>query len=246
MYHVNKGYEIAYLNPIIFYRPVEFSKQSNKANALMGVNLRVTSKYLVFYGQFLLDDLNVSRHKSSNDSYSGGFFQNKYGYQIGLKGTLKDVDFLVEYNQVQPYTYGHRTVLQNYAHMNQALAHPLGANFRELINLFQMKKGKWIYKLKSIVSSVGLDSLDTHYGQNIFASDYQATTGGQDSYGNFNGQGVRTTILSCQAEISYAFSHFDIFSSFYYRYMNSDILDYNKSYYSIGIRTFPFSSFEDY
>ena len=27
---VYKGFELAYLNPVIFYRPVEFSKHSNK------------------------------------------------------------------------------------------------------------------------------------------------------------------------------------------------------------------------
>ena len=34
----NRGYEISYLNPIIFYRPVEYSMGSNKGNALMGLN----------------------------------------------------------------------------------------------------------------------------------------------------------------------------------------------------------------
>ena len=35
----NIGYEISYLNPIIFYRPIEFSLGSNKGNALLGVDL---------------------------------------------------------------------------------------------------------------------------------------------------------------------------------------------------------------
>ena len=56
-------------------------------------------------------------------------FQNKFGYQIGLKARFPNSVFLIEYNQVQPYTYGHRTILQNYSHLNQALAHPM-ENFK--------------------------------------------------------------------------------------------------------------------
>ncbi len=243
---INKGYEFAYFNPVIFYRPVEFSKQSNKGNALMGASFNAIFKNTILYGQFILDDLNISRRKDGDENYASGFFQNKYGYQLGLKSTINDVKCLIEYNQVQPYTYGHRTILQNYSHMSQALAHPLGANFKELINILEIRKGRWTYKIKTILAVVGLDSLDTHYGQNIFLSDYAASNGGQNSYGNFNGQGVRTTIASFQAEASFKLKLFDIFGSVYYRTKNSDLLDQNLIFYSLGLRTFPFSSFQDY
>ena len=242
----NKGYELAYLNPVIFYRPVEFSKHSSKGNALMGANFNVTFKNIILYGQFMLDDLNISRQEDRDDNYGEGFFQNKYGYQLGLKGKIKDVKYLIEYNHVQPYAYGHRTILQNYSHMNQALAHPLGANFKELINIFEIKKGKWTYKIKTMLARVGLDSLGTHYGQNIFESDFEASNGGQHSYGNFNGQGVSTTILSFQPEVSFKLKWFDLFGSVYYRTKKSDLLDQTLIFYSVGLRTFPFSSFQDY
>jgi len=243
---VNKGYELAYLNPVIFYRPVEFSKQSSKGNALMGVDFNIKFSCLTFYSQFMLDDLNISRQKDQDENYSGGFFQNKYGYQLGLKGQIRALKYLLEYNQVQPYTYGHRTILQNYSHMNQALAHPLGANFKELINTLEIKQGKWTYKIKTMFACVGLDSLDTHYGQNIFESDLEASNGGQYSYGNFNGQGVRTAIFSLQPEISFKLRWFDVFGLVYYRTKRSDLLDQNFLFFSVGLRTFPFSSFPDY
>ena len=242
----NTGYEFAYLNPLIFYRPVEFSKQSNKGNALMGANFNARFNSTILYGQFMLDDLNISRQKDRDDNYEEGFFQNKYAYQIGIKGEINDVKFLIEYNQVRPYTYGHRTILQNYSHMNQALAHPLGANFKELINILEIKNGKWTYKIKSMLAFVGLDSIGSHYGQNIFESDLEASTGGQTSYGNFNGQGVSTTILSFQSELSFKFKGFDLFSSIYYRTKKSDLLDQTLLFYSLGLRTFPFSYFQDY
>ena len=243
---VHNGYELAYLNPIIFYRPVEFSKKSNKGNALMGANFKLECQTLMLYGQFVLDDLNISRRKDSDQNYQDGFFQNKFGCQLGVKAKIKGVDFLLEYNQVQPYTYGHRTILQNYSHMNQALAHPLGANFKELVNIFKVRNGKWTYQIKTIFAKVGLDSVDTHYGQNIFESDLEASTGGQYSYGNFNGQGVSTDILSFQPEVSFKFQGFDLFCSVYYRIKESDLLNQTSAFYSLGIRTFPFPAFQDY
>ena len=243
---VNTGYELAYLNPVIFYRPVEFSKHSNQGNALIGANFNATFNNSMLYGQFLLDDLNISRQKDADSNYKEGFFQNKYAYQLGLKGKINNISYLIEYNHVQPYTYGHRTILQNYSHMNQALAHPLGANFKELINILEIRIGNWTYKIKTMFVNIGLDSLTTHYGQNIFESDYEASTGGQTSYGNFNGQGVSTALLSLQPEVSFKLKWFDVFGLVYYRTKKSDLLDQTLIFYSVGLRTFPFISFQDY
>ena len=243
---VNTGYEIAYLNPVIFYRPVEFSKQSSKGNALMGANFNARLKNTMIYGQIVLDDLNISRQKDTDENYTGGFFQNKYGFQFGIRYKNKGFNSLFEYNQVQPYTYGHRTILQNYSHSNQALAHPLGANFKEFIGLLELSNKRLTYKVKSIFTRVGLDSLNTHYGQNIFESDLDASTGGQYSYGNFNGQGVSTLIFSLQSELSYKLKDLDLFCSLLFRKKISDIHDQKVFFFSIGLRTFLFSNLPDY
>ncbi|GIS08383.1 MAG: hypothetical protein CM15mP112_04950 [Flavobacteriales bacterium] len=165
----NIGYEIGYLNPIIFYRPIEFSMGSDKGNALMGLNLTLKIKNHKFYGQFLLDDLNISRQKDSDkENYSSGFFQNKYGYQLGARFSYKNLNYNLEYNQVQPYTYAHKIPFQNYSHMNQSLAHPLGANFKEVINIVKFKKDNFLFSLSSKLIKIGLDSVASHFGQNIF------------------------------------------------------------------------------
>ena len=208
----------------------------------MGVNANATFNTTVLYGQAVLDDLNISRQKDSyEEDYEEGFFQNKFGFQIGVKTKYKGVDLLAEYNQVQPYTYGHRTILQNYSHMNQALAHPLGANFKEFVFSFSYRKNKWMYSTKVTTAKVGLDSLDTHYGQNIFESDYEASTGGQHSYGNFNGQGFLTQLNSMYAEISYDYKGFDIFASVFYKTKKSDLVDQTSLFYSLGLFLLGFS-----
>ena len=243
---VYKGFELAYLNPVIFYRPVEFSKHSNKGNALMGATFSLNYGNFVFFSQFLLDDLNLSRQKDADESYASGFFQNKFGYQLGFKGKINSFDFLFEFNQVQPYTYAHKTVLQNYSHMNQALAHPYGANFKEFVNVFKYNNKKWNYKLTGKYVLIGLDSIDTHYGQNIFFSDFDASTGGQYSYGNYNGQGVKTKVLSIETEIAYKLEWFTVFGNMYFRLQNSDLFEENIALCTIGIRTFLFSKYKYY
>ena len=242
----NNGFELAYFNPVIFYRPVEFSKQSNKANALMGITSNVTISNFSIYTQFLLDDLNISRQRDSDDNYEGGFFQNKFGYQIGLKASFPNSVLLIEYNQVQPYTYGHRTVLQNYSHLNQALAHPMGANFRELIFLYELRLNNWEFKFTNIFNRVGLDSLNTHYGQNIFESDFEASTGGQLSYGNYNGQGISTDFLISKFEISRDFDSINLFFRVDHKRKSSVSLTKSDVFFVFGVRNYIFDFLELY
>jgi len=224
---------------------VEFSKHSPD-NVLMGANFNAKLKKTTLYGQLLLDDLNISRQKDRDEEYSGGFFQNKFAYQLGLKSFFKKVNVLLEYNQAQPYTYAHKEPMQSYTHSNQALAHPLGANFKELVALVKYNKEKWKFSIKLTHAKVGLDSVNTHYGQNIFDSDHNASTGGQASYGNFNGQGVSTIVNTVHAEIAYSLKWFDVFGSVFYKNKKSDLIDQTSLWYSVGIRTFPFSTFQDY
>ena len=242
----NRGYDVEYLNPIIFFRPGEFSKHSPD-NVLMGANFNATYKNTKLYGQVLLDDLNVSRQKDRDEEYSVGFFQNKFAYQLGIQSSFKAVNALLEYNQSQPYTYAHKEPMQSYTHMSQALAHPFGANFKEVVILANYSKEKWQYSVKLTLAKVGLDSVGTHYGQNIFASDFDAQGDGEEySYGNFNGQGVSTQINTFYAEVAYSLKWVDVFGSLYYKHKKSDLLDHTFLYYSVGIRTFPFLTFQHY
>ena len=250
----NRGYELAYLNPIIFYRPVEFSMGSNKGNVLMGANLNFSLKQYKLYGQILLDDLNISRQKDRDENYSGGFFQNKFAYQIGAKANhpfnLKDLFALAEYNQVQPYTYAHKIPMQNYTHLNQALAHPLGANFKEMIGILSYDYKKWNLEVKWNHAIYGEDSTGTHFGKNIFLSDFEAEKQGQQySYGNFNGQGVKTTQDYITAIISWKIreeSNIYLFGQLIARQISSDLQNVNHLYFLVGIKSNLHNSYFDF
>ncbi|MDF1868501.1 MAG: hypothetical protein P1U70_27000 [Saprospiraceae bacterium] len=55
-----RGYDINYLNPIIFYRPVEFAVGSGNGNVIMGMNLKfkLTNKAHL-YGQVMIDEFKI-------------------------------------------------------------------------------------------------------------------------------------------------------------------------------------------
>lgn len=248
-----RGFDYNYWNPIIFYRPVEFSQHSPD-NVLMGANLKCSYRQYNIYGQLLLDDLNISRQKDSDENYSGGFFQNKFAYQIGLKANapfnLKNLFVLGEYNQVQPYTYAHKSPMQNYTHMNQALAHSLGANFKEMVGIINYSYQKWNLEFKWNCAIYGADSTGTHFGKNIFLSDFEAERDGEHiSYGNFIGQGVKTTQDYISATLSYQAiknSNLYLYGKIISRRINSNLEELNHLYYMVGIKTNLHNSYFDF
>ena len=238
-----RGFDVHYLNPIIFYRPVEFSKHSPD-NALLGVNIDFQLNKVNIYGQLLIDDLNINRYENTGD----GFFQNKLAFQIGFKSEINlnehNFYFLTEFNQAQPYTYAHKHPMQNYTHMNQALAHPLGANFKENIFIMNHTYKKWGSNLKYTYAVYGADSVDTHYGQNIFISDFLASgEGGEFSYGNFNGQGVLTHLHTLYAEVNYDLKFAKAFAAFAIRNQTNKV---NSTYLVLGLKTSFINPFIDF
>ena len=238
-----RGFDVHYLNPIIFYRPVEFSKHSPD-NVLMGLNLNYKLNKVNFYGQLLIDDLNINRYENTGD----GFFQNKLAFQIGLKSQISinehNFNFLAEFNQAQPYTYAHKHPMQNYTHMNQALAHPLGANFKESVVILNHNYQNLGVNLKYTYATYGADSAETHYGQNIFVSDFLASgEGGEFSYGNYNGQGVLTHLHTLYAELNYDFKVAKAFVACAIRNKSHQT---NQIYFVLGIKTDFINPFIDF
>ena len=71
------------------------------------------------------------------------------------------LDLRVEFNMARPYTYSHNDTLgSNYSHYNQALAHPLGANFREVLAIVQYQPSKRLQlEARAIRANYGEDPL---------------------------------------------------------------------------------------
>jgi len=236
-----RGIDINYLNPVIFYRPVEFSL-SSPDNAIIGMNLkyRISDNYLL-YGQAVVDDLDIGSF--TDTSGTAGYILNKYGYQAGIRAydifTVENLDLQTEYNSVRPYVYAHKTPSQNYTHYNQALAHPLGANFNESVTIVRYRYKDWALRLKFNYAVYGEDTAGSHWGKDIFVADYDAQNG-FPSWGNEICQGVRTTLMYQDVRLSYLINpntNLNAFIGFVNRTVKSDIEDMNTSIICFGIRT---------
>ncbi len=192
-----RGFDVNYLNPIIFFRPVEYSVGSPD-NALMGINVKYKiAKPLVLYGQFLLDEFKFAEYKNNK-----GWWANKYGYQAGFRyfnvAGIENLQLLSELNSATPYTYSQRTTLLNYGHYNQPLAHPLGANFKEWVTQVNYAYERFSVRLQYNYATYGTDSTN-NVGKDVFKN----YTTRDKEYGNFLGQGIAKQLQYMDANVSY-------------------------------------------
>jgi hypothetical protein len=230
-----RGFEFGYANPVVFLRPVEASSGSPD-NALIGF----TSKYkltdgITVYGQFALDEFEAKNFFSGK-----GSSRNKYGYQIGVRGAnlfkVKSLNYLLEYNGATPYTYSETDRLINYSQQGEPLAHPFGANYKELIGLLNYSYKRFDFSGQVQYAQYGLDVSGLNYGKDIFRS--YATPARLT--GNYIGQGLTTNLYYAQAKVAYLINpKYNLrleFSALFRRERNHAFLD-RTSMFSIGLRS---------
>jgi hypothetical protein len=194
----HRGFDVNYLNPVIFYNPIEFSLGSPD-NSLMGLNLSFKASHqLSFYGQFVIDEWRMKEMKAGN-----GWHGNKYATQLGFRsfntGGVKNLELQGEYNYVRPYMYSHWKPMQNYAHYKEPLAYPFGANTQELVGIVKYNYNRFYLNLKYNIAAFGLDTAGLNFGKNIF-SPYTSYV---SVYGNHAGQGLRTLMQQVDCSVSY-------------------------------------------
>ncbi len=186
-----RGYDVNYLNSIIFYRPAEYSLGSSD-NAFLGFSFKIKIfKRQQLYGQLLLDEFLLKEIKAQN-----GWWANKQAFQLGFKCFdlvgVKRFNFQTEFNYVRPYTYAHGSVQQNYGHFNQPLAHPLGANFMESASFLNYRIKRFFFEIKEVLAFFGDDKASVDYGKNIFIS----YVNHPKEYGNYTTQGIKTILTT--------------------------------------------------
>ncbi|TDD96531.1 energy transducer TonB [Flavobacterium cellulosilyticum] len=251
----NRGFDMHFVNPIIFYRSVEFASSARTGNAV----LALTSKYkwnnqINFYGQFLLDEFSLSEVKGVKNSW-----KNKFAYQLGVKyyNAFKVDNLLLqlEYNHVRPYVYSHSDPITNYGHNNQSVGHQWGANFEEFLAIARYHKGRIFADAKFTIGTRGLDFAESgeysNYGGNIYR-DYDV-----DRYANSGvtvGQGNKTSIFIADLQTGYLVNpttNLKFFGSFIYRNFNPNqntatVFKESTTWFSIGIRSDVFNWYFDY
>ena len=195
-------FEFGYLNPVIFYRSIE-QQNGSFDNAVAGIDAKANiARRFQVYGQLLLDEFKLSEIKAGK-----GWWANKIGYQIGIKSVdfpVRDLDLQLEFNRVRPFTYSHRDSTANYTHYNQPLAHPLGANFNEIIGILRYQPApRWNINLHLMHYMQGRDTSALSYGSNIFLPNVPPYRG--EEYGYSIGSGERTNVAYGSLFVSYEF-----------------------------------------
>lgn len=192
---MQRGFDFAYLNPIPFLRPIEFSRGSPD-NMLLGLHAKYrAAKGTYLYTQVLFDDFNFQASRDSGQQH----LNNKYAVQLGAKhfGTLGNAQLMVrtEYNYARPYIYGHRKPAQGYMHFQQPLAHPLNANFHEGIVQLMVQKGRWYLDNCNQLAAVGREDPSTPYpdGNNPFLGEAEVPL-----FGSYTLQGIRHNQVTTQ------------------------------------------------
>ncbi|MFG6684956.1 gliding motility protein RemB [Mariniflexile sp. HNIBRBA6329] len=249
-----RGFDVNYLNPIIFYRAIEFETGQGAGNALLGASVKYKFNDNVnVYSQFILDEFSLSDIKGGEKSW-----KNKYGYQLGVKyySAFKVNNLLLqfEYNRMRPYTYSHNTIVLNYGHNNQSMAHLWGANFSEAILIGRYHYKRWFANAKLIFGVRGLDFND---GTDDFSY-------GGDIYRNYNdrpfdtgvevGQGIKTKTFNGNLQAGYLINpatNLKIFTDITVRNFNPEAetastFKNNTVWFNFGIRTDLFNWYFDF
>lgn len=250
----DRGFDLNFINPVIFYRAIEFSTGSRGGNALIGLSAKYKFTNRVnAYAQLIIDEF------SSSDILGGeGSYKNKTGYQLGAKYYdafgIKNLYLQAEYNRVRPYTYSHNTVVLNYGHNNQSLAHTLGSNFSEFIAIARYQKGRIFGDVKVIVAKRGFefntadDSL--FYGGSIYGSEDNRVS----DNGNDLAQGNTTDFLHAELQAGYLINpatNLKIYGSVLFRDFKPTVdtevnFENQTTWVNFGIRTDLFNWYNDF
>ena len=222
------------INPVILANTFGYGLD-NENNGLMGINLRAQLLPEVqFYGQAMLDDLS----------------SDKYGFQAGAKwfdAIIPNLDLQVEYNHVEPYTYGRDEPMYSYTHNNEFLAHPWGAGFDEAIGFVNYRWRRFMAELKVIYGRYQQDyvpdleeGLRTHLGSDIVRAESAQIPGAMPNEATHSAQYFR---------ISYVINpryNLMINAGVNNRLVESPNYRSNTTYLYIGLRTFIDNQYFDF
>jgi len=217
----NRGFEVEYLNPFLFYRPQEYNMGSAD-NILLGSEFSYSFKeketpkrslYSTIYGQVLIDDFLLSAFRARN-----GWWGNKYGFNLGSRFSIFPKDssgntkshnvYKIEFTYLRPYVFSQTNPGIVYGNQGLPIAHPLGSNFAELYQEYEYQKedNKFNFKVFLQAYIKGVDSVglkNTSYGGDI----YKSYSKHPYEFNNNVGQGVTLRTVQLGTTLSYLYSN---------------------------------------
>lgn len=220
------NFRFEYLNPIIFYRAIE-QQNGSSDNVLLGVDFKWNAvRKLSFYGQFVMDEFVIDNIRAGN-----GWWANKFGLQMGGKYIdalgISNLDLQGEINIVRPYTYSHGTNYANYTSYRQPVAHPLGANFKEVTGILRFQPlPRLMLTGKLSLIKIGRDTTGVNWGSDLL----KRSNTRQQEFNNTIGQGVANDILTGSFTASWMLKHnFFIDASIVLRRSESPVAFYHNN-----------------
>ncbi len=227
-------YNLFYVNPVIGVSALNYGFANNNYNILLGstIKYKVTKNFMA-YGQLVVNDMGPSQSVT-----------NKTGYQLGLKYYNRFCQVVVEYNHVRPFTYMSTNAAENYTNYNQALADPLGANFKELVATVNYRVGKhFAIHLQLDYAMIGENGFNANYGSNILMSDTAQTKIFKTTTSVSQNQGIKGLLNYADAHLSYLMNprtNMNIVLGVTYRELSESTAGYNSPVtmlFYVGFRT---------
>ena len=252
---MKRGFDFQYINPIIFLRSAEYYSGNSTDNALLGINMSyILGKHTTIYGQFVLDEFTLKKFVAMK-----GYMHNKQAYQLGVKSYdcfgVKNLFLQLEGNIVRPYMYSHTAQgsenhvgEDNYAHYNEPIAHPWGANLWEMVARAQYNWNRLYFQYKLNYGQYG-DDWDVendewaNYGHNVYNdyNDYAWIDGDLGRDGHYLLTGRKTTVMMNDVTVSYMVNpayNMNVFVEATHRSFKAQGLDSQSDFIiSFGLRT---------
>jgi len=160
----NRRFELAYVNPINFYRSAEHFLGDDD-NAAIGADFEfLLIPNVKLYGEVFVDDLSTSK--------SSEFYGNKVAYLAGGYWVdafkIKNLDARIEYARTRPFVYTHRNPVNTYSNFSTGLGHWIGSNSDDLLLRTQYRFSKSLFVAASFESfRHGANQPDKNIGGDI-------------------------------------------------------------------------------
>jgi len=140
--YTGRGVDLAYLNPMIFYKFVEMSLQ-DRDNGSVWLDFQTHFlKNVEISGTFFLDENILSHLQKLN------LFSNKTAYQFGVfwysPFSVSDLTLTAEYTKIRPYVYTHTNHKNSYTAYGELLGHSIGPNADEILFKADYNLNEWI------------------------------------------------------------------------------------------------------
>lgn len=216
-------------SPVMFLHGNK-SPSGVQSNDIAGANISYRIlKSTHLYAQLAIDNLK-----------SGNSWQSRYAAQAGIRTTnffgVPHLNILLEGNMARPYTYATNSLNTNYAHDNQPLADPFGANFKEGLLVGEYAYERWRFRLEGFIAQYGGDAADSlNYGQDIFKPVNTRTVSEHTTLG----QGLSTNVHFADLKISYVINpatNMRLETGFTYRTEKNKDAHFTDKIFYIGIR----------